>query len=533
MAAPTISINFNLDSESADFQKIVIQDITDWATEGYTEVNMRGFFVVTFPDGSQRVGGTGAPDINWFVPTVQFKQAMATVIGGGIQVGTYTIEYNAFVDGVPSVLITASKTFNFQPYDGVFDCVTGQVRDPSFSIEVDCFNLVITGKNETDFGYTAGVTGTSISHEITLHYPNVSGTPDLVVAAINISSIFTWVYAAYEFTTDSLVSYYVVGTTDTDVTVTIRVKQSIPYIVKCDVDLCATIDCYSRFVTYLTDKASEFGGMYSLPQAMLGDFIRAGSLFQIVVQNQRCGNYAEAAENVLALEAILKKYISNCDCACKNTGKPKQISPAAALALVSVIPTYPVVTSFLDGTLTIGLDPAFLALIASLTNAVLQSTDQSLGITSALVGVTRTWTILGLQYLAFRVRIRYTSFPMTYTVSELSRRGTNWVVGPPDVECAAAANLAALRALMAQFFVTDFAVSATTPLEEKVFLDVIEMKPRSGVTATEPSQLRLEVYNHNSLVSLRLVDAADGLPVSMSRFIDDIEYLDFNLLFVK
>ena len=534
MSAPTISINFNLDSESADFQKIVMEDITDWTAEGYTEADMRGYFVITFPDGTQRVGSTGTPDIDWSAPTVEFKQAMAAVIGAGVQVGMYSIVYNAFVVGAPATLITATKTFNFQPYDGVFDCVTGQVKSPDYEIEVDCFDLIIRGNNTTDFGYSAGVTGSSISHQTTLHYPDISGTADLVVASVSISSAFTWVFAAYEFTFDSLVTYFLDGASEPDLTVTIRVKQSVPYVVKCDVDLCATIDCYSRFVTYITDQASAYGSMYALPSTMLGDFIRANALFQLVVQNQRCGNYTEAADQVLELEAILKKYISNCSCACKNTGKPKQITPPTALALVTVNHTYPVVTTFAAGVLTIGLDAAFLALVASLTNAVLQSTDESIGMSSSLSGITRTWTLLGVQYLAFKVRIQYTAFPITYTVSQLSKRGKNWNAGTPVIANAAAANLAALRALMAQFFVTGFtAAAAATPLAEKVFVDSIEIKPRSGATATEPAQVCLEVFDHSARVALRLIDVVDGLPVSMSRFIDDIEYMDFNLLFIK
>ena len=530
MAAPNVSAQFNLDSESADFKKLVLSDITDWASEGYTEADMRGYFSVTFPDGTMRVGSTGTPDVDWSAPTTEFKIDMALVIGGGVQVGLYKIEYYAFEVGSPGTLLSFTKDVNFEPYEGVFDCSTGKVKDPTVEIIADCFYLVVSGNNTTDFGYTAGVTGSSIVHSLTLHYPSIAATADLVVASTYISSPFTWSNAPYEFIADSLVTYFAIGAAEPNFTILIRVKASVSEIVKCDVDLCNTIECFARFVAYITDEASLKGGFFSLPQTTLADFVRANSLFMLVTQNQKCGNYAEAKENAEDLEKILKRYIGNCACACKNTGKPIQITPPASSAtLLTAIGIYPVIVTFLSGVLTVSLDPAFVALVATITSAVLQSTDGSITISSGTVGSTTTWTLSGVQFLAFKVRIQYTVFPITYTVSEISKRGTNWESTDPVVENATAVNLAALRALMAQFFVVDY---STTGLE-KAFLEVVEIKPRSGVTALEPSQVRLEIVSQGSNVSLRLVDAVDGLPVSMSRFIDDIQYIDFNLLFIK
>jgi hypothetical protein len=529
---PTFSVKFDLDSTSDTYKQLVLTDTTDWGGAGYVLANMRGYFRVTFPDGTVRAGSSSTVDVNWSLPDSSQAIDLPAITGGGVQTGTYTVEYTAFASTATGTLLTSSKTVAFEPFEGVFDCGLGKVKDPTIKVTVNCHDLVLTAKNTTSFGAPI-----SAAHSLSLEYPSEAGIPDLVLASTMLETGFTWVNAAYAFTADSLLTYQIGS--DPACTIVIRVKKTLYKIVTCDVDLCKTIECYRTFTDQLLTEASELGGYDKLSRIKLIDLNRANTYFLRVMHLTRCGLYDEAAEDADALEKILKRYVPGCNCICKNDGAPVQITPpTAATSTYSFDADYPVTVTVSDlGLVTYGLDDAFVAAVSALTATAMTSPDGSVVISEATAGGITTFSLTGRSVLDFVLRIRYDIYPIQFTRTSLSKKGV-WT--DPAIEALTReehGSLVEFNRLAAEFSLFGWVADTGEP-REKILIQVAAVKPRNFAILDAPEWVRVQMTGKSTgaepvRYDFRFVDAADGLPMGMARFVNEVQYVDLHIQLSK
>ena len=539
MATPTITIKFDLDSTSSSFKKFVLTDTTNWPSLGYAAADVKGYFKLTYPDGTTRTGNFTTPDTNGATPDFVFDTlAIPNTTAGGYLLGGYTFQYYAQVDdGVNPVvnLNTAVQSYSFCP-DKVIDTTTGKIKSVDLQHEIDCVCNLVTLTDKQDYG-----TFTTLTRLLTLHPPSIAAEADKTSTGKTLVYQFTWVNAAYEFYADNLVTYV-----SSNVTVSIRMSANVPKIINCDYDLCALTNCILSFINTQV-LAIQNNNALTPTQVANGQWLLLQ--WQALNNALTCGQNKKVETLYDDIKAWLAIAVPGCDCGCDGEdGVPKKVDPycagSASVTVYTFQATYPVTVTVDGSVVTYALDADWVATVTALYLTVLTSLDSSVALTdTGNVGGTRTFDLSVLQTLAFTLQIDYAgSVPLDFTVTNAVTRGNKYNNDPAvwTVDTKQAyATLSDLEALPAVFKISGFRTTTllSGTLPDKVQITSTEIKylsdPSPGVAGEFEYQklVDLEVVGKDAdNIYFRLVYHILGTVVSMDEFVANIDYIKMDFL---
>ncbi len=519
MATPTITIEIDLDYDSATFEKYVLTDTTNWVAEGYILANITGFFVITDPLGAYYTGSFGSPDTDGSSSMVFDTLGIRQNSELGILLGTYTVEYFA-KDSVSGDEFSTSSTFEVDPPLEVIDA-DGVVQQGIVTHTINPFTLILSITDNTDHGDYA-----SRTRVMYLDPPQFTGLPQVTGSGPTLTYNFSWVNTAYSLWVDTLLAY-----TEGDYTLTVRMKYLEAIVVQVPQNMATLYQCFIRFTEYFNAQASIYGGIANIKGNLRDDYFYTVALFVELEAAVKISDFTTSESVFTLVESTMNKYVA-CDCGCGDTTKPVLANPYAGGAeSYTFAATYPVIVAVVGSTVTYSLAPAFVAAVSAIAASVVNSTDGSVTVSSLTSGGVTTYTLSVKQSFAFNALLTYSSGSnISVTISNANRQGTRYV--DPSAGWTAGNNLqvvgypfgsaAALNAAEAVFYIEDFLTTAgTTPpdkldLSEIMILNVGE----SETDFTQQAKVRLEIHGKGTdKIYFRLVDALDGQPISMDRFI--------------
>jgi hypothetical protein len=297
--ALSFTAKFDRDVDSATYNKFVLTDDTDYATEGIALANVVGFWQITYPDGTVRTGSFAAPDITANVSLVFNTLALPVDSANEIQNGTYSFIYNIRVGGGVQPGDYATSAFSITtttPYDDI-------PTAPTIGFESDCFYGTIEASDDTDYGVW------SISTQVMSVYPPPSlGLPTYTVAAGSLTYNFAYT-GGYETEVDTLM-IYAAGI----FTLTYRLKGSIYEVINCDINLCSLYGCVEAFFEKVRTMAGNRLGKTTIPPIVMESYLSVMEYLARFQYAVRCQETADATELYAQLKDILSK--NGCSCGC-------------------------------------------------------------------------------------------------------------------------------------------------------------------------------------------------------------------------
>ena len=537
MPTPTFTVNFDLDSASGTYKYFNLLATTVWDAP-YAIADTVGYWEVTYPDGTIRTGNFPDPDESG--ATVNFDTLLIpTVTGGGFQVGVYKFQlFQQWDNGVDPAeeFESAITTFSFDPAAGVFDNCTGLLKKPTGLLEVNCFTQVLTWKDTTNYG-----SPTTINRELYLAYFDGDGaavTPGHV-NAVTLTYNFTWVNVAYTFYINNLVTY-VTG----NVTVTIRVMLTYGYTITCDYNLCNLINCYIAYIDAFQKRANKLGGANLMPETDLSDYTWLTSTVQALYLVIGCsGKQSKAMSYYDQIQDFLEVKVPGCDCGCgcEDSTTPTQITPYNPATPTTY--TFSgiqgiTVTVDEDNHVVVKMNDAFyadlVALLASDPITEITSDDESV-------------TIAGGNDLSVRNHmsvvfdINPTAWPVVVTQTNFNRSGNRYKVDieineVKDLVGTVPSNLVDYKANNFIMRIHDFLTTAIDPSNDvidKIDLHTVQIQ-MIGAEGTNnpnyPAEVETEIiYKDDTGFYFRIIDRADGLPISGDRALNDIANIRMTL----
>lgn len=523
---PSFTGNFNFDSQSADFGKLVLIDTNPYAAAGYTPANVKGIFKITNPAGvvfyqgdvtysSPDTNGSGTPD--WV-----HKQSIPMISATGYMLGDYVIEYSIKIAGEPDEYYSTSVTYTLAPPETVIDPISGEIQDGVLTSELQCFCRQIILTDETDYGLT-----TTKTRLITLHPPSIAGAPDATTSNLSLTYVFNVNYASYEYHLNTLVTY-VTGA----ITVTVRITAHQYQIVRCNKLSALLMDCYSRYAQAFFDTISDNGGKIDL--SWFSDLLQLNTYLLKYTADMQIGNWSAVDATYDFMTALIAKRIT-CPCTCDDQTEATLIDPYCGVGGSGTSYTFlsdGIVTVSVVGTVvTYGLSAAYTSKIDSLLIDALSSPDASVTISASVVGSTKTWSLSVKNHLAFNVKITNTvsGFDLTVTSSDVVKQGTRYASGFPvlntDIQMSGYphASLALLDATYAVLYIKNFLASAPgggADVPDKIDVDIRSLL-RPAATETDysqPNPYRLELqHSDNTGIYVRFLNIY-GYPVTISEF---------------
>lgn len=523
MPTPSITIELDLDSDSATFSKYVLTDTTDWVGLGFTLADMQGIFIVTDPMGIYYTGSFSSPDTDGSVPDMVFNTlALRQNSLNGYLLGSYSITYQA-KDTSTGDIYEVTEAFEVAPPSGVIDS-DGIIQTGVVTHTVNPFTLVLTITDDTNHG-----SYTTRSRTMYLDPPQFTGLPQVTSAGPTLTYTFSWVNTAYSLLVDTLLTYV-----DGAVTLSVRMQYLEAITVQIPQNLAALYDCFVRFHQYWAAQASAHGGALNLSPALRDDYFYVIGCMLAIEDAMKVQNYTVMEAQITEASATMSKYV-NCDCACDDTDAPVLANPYAGGATsYTFAATYPVVVTVVGSTVTYSINAAYLAALVTITDA-LQSSDGSITVSSSTTGSTKTWNLVTRNHMGFTAVISYVSGnDLSCTISNEYRSGTRYV----DVTGAwksgnnvqlegygTFASAAELEAAPAVFYIKDFLTTSGGTPTDKLDIDIIQLL-NSGAAAddyTQASLYRIEPFGKTTdKFRFRLVDAVTGLDVTVSQFISTI-----------
>lgn len=460
---PNFTINFNFDSESADFGKIVLTDSNPYAAAGYDPAVVKGIFKLTNPAGIVFYQGDltyGSPDTNGGgTPDWVHKQAIPMISATGYMLGTYVIEYSIKIAGTPDEYYSTTVTYTLAPPSTVIDPETGEIQDGALGYETKCFCRQIVLTDNTDYGVT-----TTKTRLITLHPPTLAEASDVTTSNVSLTYVFSVNYASYEYHLNTLVTY-VSGS----VTVTVRITAHQYQIVRCNKLSALLMDCYSRYAQAFFDELSDNGGKINL--SWFSDLLQLNTYLLKYTADLQIGNWSAVDATYDLMTEIIAKRIT-CPCSCDDQTEATLIDPYCGpvgdAGSYTFLSDGIITVTQVGSTVTYGFSAAYTTKIDSLLIDALQSTDASVTITSATVGSTKTWSLSVKNSIAFNVTISsvLASNDLTISSSDLVRQGNRYASGFPvsntDIQIIGYphASTAALDAEKAVLYIKNFLTTA-------------------------------------------------------------------------
>ena len=380
MPTITFSTTFNLRTATKQFQFV---DTTDWAGQGISTTNLFGKFKITSPSGviiyNNTTNTSGGCDINIQASTSsQLTIALPLASGGYPETGIYTIDYTVY-----STALVADYTAQENTY-------TYSYVSPVVEIEqtVDCISPLFTSSDITNYEVD-GITPTKVEVH-TVYYPvGTAGYASPTVGSgitvttgtfwngtqsTEIESTLTYVYP------DTLIIWDIVT----------GVLESV---VDC-VDACAIYCCLraaeQRMITSQTANRTEYPALALL-------FSQAMGVVGLILQARTCSKGGDISGYLTYLKNLL-----NCtdDCSCSGDA-PSQVTGLGGLVNEVIVDSSgePIsvnaVTVGNTTTYTITFNPDILTLINSLYNTEVVAGTHIYSVTSAVVGLVKTFTING------------------------------------------------------------------------------------------------------------------------------------------
>jgi hypothetical protein len=382
----TISFSSNEDMTQGSIR---VTDTTDWVGQSVDPADVEIGFGILAPDGNTYRYDT-VPQIGNIFPAIQLWQEfpLPQDVSGEIQTGTYTVSYNAVVNGGE----TATQTFT----------ATLCTDLPTLCIETDvnCLTLVVSVTDDTGWealGWTVN------SREMTLQYPSITYHANITGAGPTISTagepIWNGTWTA-TVAVDVTKGNYTIGLT--------TVKQ---FQVSCNFDGCKLLCMFENIFGDLLDAERRgYDNEIAKINRKLSEMASISTMIQMSIG---CGD-ATFLNTLMERFAILAtgKPTIDCHTCCDDCGEPRQLVPiwsgGGGDGWTPVAGNNITITPGV-GTYTFSVSTAFANMVSALFNTGIESTDGSLVVVPATVGILTTYdlSVAKPAFDSFSVRITY------------------------------------------------------------------------------------------------------------------------------
>lgn len=298
MANLSAYINFSaILSKDATTSSLILSDPDDYPAG--VDVNLKGYFVITQPDGITITGNYLDPDIEWNgsqLTTATKELRLRST--GGFQQGTYTIVYNIVAPGYDETTLT--KTFDLS-----YTSPTLDVTD-----DFDVFTPALSVTDETDYDQD-GMTLDSVVRSWEATIISVEGTNQDIAGSLqtfDLAYLGNYYDSRYDVSLTSTITYTLDAPDDWVQIVDEEEFEETYYafIPPSIVDLLALLTTYKATVdagncicgTGCVDNCTTLKNTYSL----------AVSIYTHIVERGRNGTITGLDAYVLQLQ----KLLSNC-----------------------------------------------------------------------------------------------------------------------------------------------------------------------------------------------------------------------------
>lgn len=336
MANLTFTTSFDLQSVT---KQIVIYDITDYAGQGISVLDVNGCLTVTAPSGTVIYNNSDFSNLNCdvYIDSSNVSQQLIPIpLGsdGMPESGTYTLLYTVY-DTNLSVYYTKTNTYDYVYVRPVVDITqTADCISPAF-VSTDSTNYVVDNITPT------------IVRDHQLLYPNGSdgqGIPT-VTTGVTITRGAGQFYAGVQTTTieSDLTYVFTDGLTILD---TIEGYQN--FTVSC-IDICGINCCLNTLEARMESERCSNSALYKVTSAL---FSQVMGLVGLIKLNIECGN----GDNVSSMLDTIKE-LTNCTDACNDcSGDPNAPIVGLGTVLNNVVVqsggSPVIVTSVVSGNLT-------------------------------------------------------------------------------------------------------------------------------------------------------------------------------------
>ena len=298
MANLSAYINFSaILSKDLNSSSLILSDPDDYPAG--VDVNLKGYFIITQPDGITITGNYLTPDIEWSGSqlTVATKELRLRSTGG-FQQGTYTIVYNIVAPGYDET--TLEKTFDLS-----YTSPTLVVAD-----NFDVFTPSLTVTDDTDY-IQANMTLDSVVRSWEATIISVEGTNQDIAGALqtfDLSYLGSYYDSRYDVSLTSTITYtlnspddwvQVVDQEEYEHTYYAFIPPSIIDLLELLTTYKATVDAANCICgTGCVDNCTTLKNTYAL----------AVSIYTHIVERGRAGQVAGLDDYVIQLQ----KLLSNC-----------------------------------------------------------------------------------------------------------------------------------------------------------------------------------------------------------------------------
>jgi hypothetical protein len=302
MLTISFAANFDLDSSSSTFGKIVLTDTSNYVANGINVVNTSGYFVINSPVGIYYTGNTTTPDIT---AGSTFTIPIPTDANNNYLQGTYNIQYFVVVTGS---ILAGSYSSALLPYNFFPTSLTGSISD-----SYDCVCLNIIAKDTTVYGNP-----TTLTRTFTLIPPQgLNPQPSNYVTNAPILSYVFQYTGTYTLTLSTLVTYVNGAYTTTEL---ITARQELAVV--CNINFCTLIACYNDFFATVLQDTQNFTNINKIPASLYNKYLIILGAYAGFKENFLCNN----PQQTQYYYNILAQYL-NCDCGCSHTTVPTLINP--------------------------------------------------------------------------------------------------------------------------------------------------------------------------------------------------------------
>ena len=534
MAIPIFTTKFDLNSESADFKKMILTDTTDYPAAGYALADVRGVFKLTSPMGVVFYEGSfGTPDTNGATPAMTFKRDLPMISTDGFMLGTYTMEY--FIQIAGTTEFSFSYTYELNPPESLVDATTGEIKEGCMTFVNNSFCQKLTITDTTEYGEY-----TTLDRTITLHLPSQLELPDVTTNNAVLNYTYTLINAGYETYLTSTVTFV-----DGYVTVEIYVELYIYEIVKGGKLSADLVNCYTLYSNDFLAYVSNAGGR--IDNSRLVDMLNLIVYFIDYNNNLMLGNYTRVDQLYDLMFALINIRVK-CPCACETT-QPTFVDPYCGVGGgggtdYTFAKTSPVTVSVVGTTVTYGLESSFTDKVNSLVIDNLTSGDGSVTITSSVLAGVKTWVLVVKNHISLNITILPPGgTDMQVTSSDVVRQGNRYLSGFPvantDIQFRnyPHASLAVLNADLAVLYVKNFLTTEPAPgtdITDKIDVSIKSLL-RTGATegdaadfaSTYPYQMKIKTVDNEGF-TLQFYDMF-GIPVTNADFLANVQKLVINL----
>jgi len=360
-------------NEAKTIGSIRVTDTTDWVGQGIAPADIEIGVGITGPDGYAYRYDT-VPQIGNIHPAVQLwmEFPLPTDVNGLVQTGDYIVTFHAVSSAGPAVDQTETSTNNL--------CT--DFPDLCLETNPDCLRNVVSITDATGWA-SAGWTVNSRS--MILQYPSVTYHANITGAGPTISTSGEPIWAG------TWTGTVTVSVTKDSYTVSITtVKQ---FAVSCDFDGCRLLCLLEQ--TYTDYKEAKARGDVMQTGRVLAKLGQMAAMSQIISMSIGCGDDTLLNTLITDFKTLATGNSSgNCSC-CDECDEPRPIVPiwnSGGDQWTPIAGSNITITAGVN-TYTFEVSDAFIALVNSLYNTEIISSDGSVTITDSTVGIVKTFDL--------------------------------------------------------------------------------------------------------------------------------------------